>query len=267
MNIIMIGVSSDIGYEMAQRWHKAGHEIYGTYRSWDDRLDKIDIDLLRLDLDNNGDVDWGIKELGKWCPDWDVMVICPGTQEPVGLFVDHDFDKWSDSIKINFTNQMRILHGLLPKRAKNAKVLLFAGGSMNRATKYYSAYTASKVALVRMTELLDLEIDDATFTIVGPGWVKTKIHDSTLKAKERAGDDYKRTVEQLASDRCTPMDKVLDCCDWILSQPKEVIGGRNISVVADEWGKRSLEVDLLADFDMYKMRRLECSHGHDHNHP
>ena len=257
MKAIIISISSDIGAALAKRWQKRGYEITGTYRTPNKNIDKLNANLISCDLSDDESVMWATDELKRIGNNWDILAMCPGTQEPVGLFQDHNFDDWAESITINFTNQMRILHALLPSRSKRARVLLFAGGSMNRATKYYSAYTASKVALVRMTELLALEIPDTAFTIVGPGWVKTKIHDSTLKAKERAGQDYKRTVEQLASDRCTPMDKVLDCCDWILSQPKEVIGGRNISVVADEWGTEKLSHSLRESKNKFKMRRVE----------
>lgn len=255
MKVIMISVSSDIGYAMYERWKAKGWDIYGTYRIWNKRLMSLD-HLVWCDLADTATVTDACNLL-KNVKDWDVLVMCPGTQEPVGLFKNCNFDEWAESIRINFTNQMRIVHELLPTRNKNACVLFFAGGSMNRATKYYSAYTASKIALVRMCELLDFEIPDMRFAIVGPGWVKTKIHDSTLKAKEKAGDDYHRTVEQLGGDRCTPMKDVLDCCDWIINSPREVVSGRNFSVVADGWGDEYLEWRLKNNPTLYKMRRVE----------
>ena len=44
-----------------------------------------------------------------------------------------------------------------------------------------------------MCELLDAEIHDTAFTILGPGWVNTKIHQSTLANKHKAGENYKKT--------------------------------------------------------------------------
>jgi len=134
-------------------------------------------------------------------------------------------------------------------------VLFFAGGGTNSATVNYSAYTISKIALIKMTELLDTEITDTRFVIVGPGWVKTKIHQSTLDAGSKAGDNYDKTRVMLASEKCTPMEDVLDCCDWLIGSPKEIISGRNFSTVFDLWGSEALELKLIEDSNMYKLRR------------
>ncbi len=106
-----------------------------------------------------------------------------------------------------------------------------------------------------MTELLDAEIPDTRFAIVGPGWVKTKIHDATLSAGEKAGDNYQRTIEKLAGDECTDMNDVLDCCDWLINAPREAVSGRNLSVVFDRWGTDRLTEMLIKNPDMYKLRR------------
>jgi len=46
---------------------------------------------------------------------------------------------------------------------------LCAGTGSNSAPKYYSAYTISKIAQTKMTELLDKEFDDIKVSIIGPG--------------------------------------------------------------------------------------------------
>ena len=134
-------------------------------------------------------------------------------------------------------------------------VLFFAGGGTNAATANYSAYTISKIALIKMCELLDAEIPDVRFTIVGPGWVRTKIHQATLEAGERAGDNYEKTNFLLNNDESTPMKYVLDCCDWLINSPREVVSGRNFSTVFDKWDTKELSEKLMSDSDMYKLRR------------
>jgi len=185
--------------------------------------------------------------------------MCPATQHPVGAFLECDFDEWEESVKVNFTSHLRIIHGLLPSRHLNSAlgpcVLFFAGGGTNSAPVNYSAYTISKIALIKMCELLDAEISDTRFVIVGPGWVRTKIHKSTLRAGIRAGTNYQRTIEKLARDEFTSMELVLDCCDWLIDSPRELVSGRNFSVVFDKWGTKELEERLLQEPHMYKLRR------------
>jgi NAD(P)-dependent dehydrogenase (short-subunit alcohol dehydrogenase family) len=217
------------------------------------------VPLVQCDLDNTNYVKKACRELISLCPKWDILVMCPGSLNPVGAFAECSFDDWEKSLKLNFTSQLRMIHGLLPQRNTGAKiapvVLLFAGGGTNSAPVNYSAYTISKIGLIKMTELLDAEIPDTRFAIIGPGWVKTKIHETTLAAGKKAGANYQSTKEHLAGDTCTSMETVLDCCDWVVDAPREVISGRNISVVYDKWGTAEMAKILAADPNMYKLRR------------
>jgi NAD(P)-dependent dehydrogenase (short-subunit alcohol dehydrogenase family) len=154
---------------------------------------------------------------------------------------------------------MRLTHYMLGLRNAQSTlepcVIYFAGGGTNNATPNYSAYTLSKIALIKMCELLHAEIPDVRFTIVGPGWVNTKIHQETLQAGTRAGANYARTVEVIQHNTFTAMERVLDCCDWLSTAPRSEIGGRNFSVAHDAWGTEALRCALRADPDMYKLRR------------
>lgn len=226
---------------MARRWQARGWEISGTYRtpsSEVERLRKLGVRIFHCDLLNAQSVD----SLPSLCLTWDVLVMCPGTLEPVGGFADCRFEEWEESLTVNFTRQMRVLRKMLPFRNRSSKlgacVLFFAGGGVNSAPVNSSAYTVSKIALIKMCELLDAEIPDTRFVIVGPGWVDTKIH--------------KTRPEDISF---IPMDRVLDCCDWVIDSPREVVGGRNFSVAFDGWGTRHLAEILRKYPDIYKLRR------------
>jgi len=267
---IIVSISSDIGNALAQRWLTRGWAVFGTYRTRSAATDQIasaGAQLVVCDVADRDAIEAACKRLTQLCPAWDVLVVASGTTEPVGPFVDSDFDQWAGSVEVNFTSQMRLTHRLLPSRrtqtSDQACVIYFAGGGTNCATSNYSAYTASRLALIKMCELLDAEIPDVRFAILGPGWVDTKIHDETLRAGARAGANLVRTRQKIEHGDFTPMETVLDCCDWLLASPREEIGGRNFSVAHDAWGSPELRAALLADPDMYKLRRsgnnLLCS--------
>jgi NADP-dependent 3-hydroxy acid dehydrogenase YdfG len=260
---IIISASSDIGIAICKNWISRGYEVFGTYRTESQKtkeLEEAGANLFCCDLNNKKSLKQACSNLRKACSKWDVLISCPGTQEPIGSFLTCDFDEWEESVKINLISQLRIVHRLLPSRNTSNNlgscVLFFAGGGTNNATINYSAYTVSKIALIKICELLDAEIIDARFAIVGPGWVKTKIHKATLHAGSKAGENYKRTLIKLDSDECTPMEEVLNCCNWIIDSPKEVVSGRNFSVVFDKWGTDTLNKKLLEENNMYKLRRF-----------
>ncbi len=243
---IIISISSDIGIAMAKRWKARGWDVSGTYRIASlevDRLRQLGIGLVDCRLLDIYSIEKACSSLQESSPDWDVLVMCSGTLEPVSNFANCYFDEWERSLRVNFTSQMRILRRMLLFRRRNSDlgscVLFFAGGGVNNAPVNSSAYIVSKIALIKMCELLDAEIPDTRFTIIGPGWVDTKIH------KELPSKYIK----------FTPIHKILDCCDWVIDSPRQVIGGRNFSVVSDRWGTQELIEALIWHPNMYKLRR------------
>ena len=258
---VIFSISSDFGLALAEDWLNSGFDIAGTYRTYTDKLDILaqrGAKLVNCDTSDSKSIDEACAQL-KVNP-WDVLCVAPASLDPVGDFVDVDIKDWEDSIYLNFTSQMRIIHGMLPARDiefdNGPVVILFAGGGTNNATTKYSAYTVSKIAQIKMTELLDAEILDSRFTIIGPGWIKTKIHKSTLKAGEQlAGDNYQKTIDKLGETEFVPIEKVVDCCNWVIGSDRQVVSGRNISLVFDKWGNSDLDEQLKKDYNMYKLRR------------
>lgn len=268
-NAIIIGISSDIGYEIAKRYSELKYTIVGTYKS-QSYLQKIseinDCQCYYCDISNINDIKAFKDSVSSLNKKWDLFISSVGTQKPIDKFFDCDFDEWSESIHTNAIEQLRVLHELYPYRNKDkiVDVVFFAGSGTNGPAPNYSAYTVSKIMLIKMCELLDSEYEDINIFIIGPGWVKTKIHQETLDNKKGAGNNYYRTVKFVEGGiPATSYDDIFDCIEWLRSKGREVVGGRNFSVVNDKWGEDdnadALTQVLLNDINMYKLRR----HGND----
>jgi NAD(P)-dependent dehydrogenase (short-subunit alcohol dehydrogenase family) len=198
MKAIVISATSDIATEMCVHWAKKGWTLSGTYLSQGANYKKL-MGLMKLfpcDLLNKDSIDETAQLIGKSIKGWELIIFAAGSLMPVGSFDQVDIDEWIASIHLNFIHQIRMLRNLLPYRDRQAgekTVLFFAGGGTNTAVVNYSAYTVSKIALIKMCELLDAEIPDVKFSIIGPGWVKTKIHHATIQAgKAFAGDNFEK---------------------------------------------------------------------------
>jgi FkbM family methyltransferase len=259
---IILSISSGIGISLANSWLDRGIPVSGTYRTEAPALDALrekGANLVQCDLSDSFDIQPTLEKLIQPSVYWDVLVLASGTLEPVGPFSDNSMDEWNTSFNINFINPLRLLHGLLPSRRATSEigpmVLFFAGSGSNGPTQNVSSYTMAKVSNIKMVELLDAEIEDTRFAVLGPGWVATKIHDAIISAGDRAGANLDRTRQMLDSNACVPLDKVVACCDWMISAPAESIGGRNISLVHDSWERPELLELLAADSEMYKLRR------------
>ena len=262
-SIIIIGISSDIGLALARRWLKRGWKIFGTYRKKTPAIKDLEdsrVGLVSCDTSDSSSVRKASNALKRLCPTWDVLVMSVGLLEPISPFTEVNFDEWENSLKTNFTSQIRLVHNLLPTRGIKSDlgpcVLFFSGGGINNATVNFSAYTISKIATIKMCELLDAEISDTRFVSVGPGWVKTKIHNQIIEAGSKAGENYQRTLEKFRVGDFTPMERVLDCCDWVINASKKIVSGRNFNVTHDNWGDKKLEKELVREPNLFKLRKF-----------
>ena len=260
-NIFIISISSDIGANLAKYWLSKGHSVSGTYRKKSNLtkdLESLGINLYHFDLKSSKSC---LKFLGQISNNykWDALIIGAGNLNPVGPFIKTNFTLWEKSIRVNFVGQLEILQKMIPlantKSNPSPVCLFFAGGGTNSAVKNYSAYTISKIASIKMVELLDAEILDISFTIVGPGPVKTKIHQATLGSSfEEIGEHFYKTKHMLENNLCYPIENVIECCDWLIQQKKNLIGGRNFSAVHDPWN--NTKISKIADNpDLFKLRR------------
>jgi NAD(P)-dependent dehydrogenase (short-subunit alcohol dehydrogenase family) len=261
-SVIVLGISSDIGRELAARFLAKGWTVSGTFRSSSgvDRLPS-GIRLVPCDLASPGSVAAALEAFRRDKLVWDVVVVAAGTEEPIGAFWGCDPDAWDESILINALAPLRLLRGLHPLRntAGAPSVAFFSGSGSNGAAPAYSAYCASKIFLIKMCELLDAESSDTSFFIIGPGVVRTRIHEQTLRAGQRSGANYQRVVDFLDSDSPgTSHDDIHACLSWCIGAGKSAVGGRNISLVHDSWRNGGAELirRLRGDSNLYKLRRF-----------
>ena len=264
-NIFILGIGGDIGAALARYYADQGHRVIGTYRtakSIKSISTNSNIRLFKCDLADKSGIKKCIDKYQALGKPWDSFISCAGTMEPIGKFFNTDFDDWENSIIVNSTSQLRFLHELYPHRRKNSlnHVVFFAGGGTNNPFTNYSAYCTSKIMLIKMCELLDDENKDLNAFIIGPGWVRTKIHAQTLRGRLAAGSNYDRTKQFLKSDNPgTDYRDIFDCINWCIDQGRQVSGGRNFSVVHDPWQKKgkSLARQLRADSNKFKLRRFK----------
>ncbi len=256
MKIIILGGSSDIGKALVEKL-KNDNEIIITYFS-QNPFDNNNIKSLYLDISSKDNINEFINKTE--LSNWDCLIFLSASLKPVGLFLDNDANDWAKSIDINFTNQIYLLNKILSKKNNtntHEKTVLFcAGPGTNNPTTRHSAYTVSKIALIKLTELLDFEFPDIKFSIIGPGWVNTKIHNEIIEAgKKNAGNLLDETKRRREANQFNSMEKVINSFYEVLKLPKNVVGGKNISTQNDKISDDDILDFLEIDDDIYKLRR------------
>lgn len=261
--VFILSVSSDIGRYLAQQYLASGWRVIGTYRQVKHvgaLKGNPDCHLFPCDITRKKSVTQLLRKVKSLAVSWQTFISCVSDPQPMSAFFKGSFDVWSDSVHINAIEQLRVLHGLYPLRDPKTicDVIFFAGGGVNNAVLNFSAYTASKMMLIKMCEFLDAENSDLNVFIVGPGWTKTKGHLRVLADKHVSKEKRRETLAFLKNQAGTPMADIFDCIEWFRRQGKAVAGGRNVSVVYDAWkGPKSsaLASALAKDPHMYKLRR------------
>lgn len=257
----ILGVTADIGLGIARRLLDDGWRVVGTGRD-PSRVsamqDYAHFTFIPCDLADPVSVRDCALAFEAMALEWSLFVSAAGTMEPIGKFFDIDFDDWAGSIQINMTNQLRILHYLWPRRAAQPQIMYMAGGGTNNPMRHYSAYCLSKIALIKMCELIDDEEPEANIFIIGPGYVRTRIHEETLRAGGKAGQAFDKTRQFLESDASgTSLDDIYAHLVWCMDQGRNVAGGRNFSTVHDPWRDKSsgLADKIRGQADAFRLRR------------
>ena len=152
--------------------------------------------------------------------------------------------------------QLELLHKLIPHTSKDATVIVFAGGGVNKANQMFSSYTISKLALTKAVEVLASEDPCRKYCCIGPGWVDTKIHNEVLDSVRTDHPIYQETKLRKRNNRFVPMSNVVEMIEWIIGCPIEAVSGRNFSVAYDRFRDLKLVAQLIEEPELGKLRRF-----------
>lgn len=255
--IILISANSDIGTSLTKHFLEQNAIILGTYRKKKyvkGILNTKKLKLLPLDLSSKNSINIFCKQVRKRFNDWETIIFCNGDLNPIGKFTKIDFKKWEKSIHVNCLSVTNIISQITKNNKKKRNLIFFAGGGTNNAVSDYSAYTLSKIFLIKFTELIAFEEKKIRTCILGPGWVNTRIHKPTLNFKEKLKNKSMAKKVAKRDDR-KKMLKINRCVDWILNNI-DILSGRNISLDHDNWGEKKLLDKLKKNNHIYKLRRF-----------
>ena len=188
----------------------------------------------------------------------DVLVAAAGVQGPVGPLLTTKPKAWSETLEINLIGTDE----LLPRRApgmiqrRSGKIILIAGGGSSKARPNFTAYAASKAAVVRFAECLAAEVldDNVQVNSISPGGAYTHMTDEILHAgEERAGEREIADAEQVRLTGGVAAEKQIQLALFLASERSNHISGKLLHV-QDDW-KRFERENMKAE--LFTLRRVQ----------
>jgi 3-oxoacyl-[acyl-carrier protein] reductase len=267
---IITGGGRGIGKAIAYAFAKEGANLLLVSRTLSEvedvalQLKNLGIQALSIkgDVSNLDDVknivNTAIEHFGKI----DILVNNAGIYGPIGLLVDNDLDEWIKTINVNFIGSMMLMRAVLPFMMKVRKgvIINMSGGGSVTPSPRFSAYGASKAALVRLTETIAEEVREYNIQVnaIAPGAVNTKFLEQALSAGEEAvGKELFKKLQQQKKSGGTPPEKAAELAVFLASCNLPELTGRLISAVWDDWKKIPDRINEIANTSLFTMRRID----------
>lgn len=215
---------------------------------------------IRTDVSNSVEIEntvaLVVKEFGKV----DILVNAAGIQGPIGPIIENDINHWIQTVQVNLIGTFLCVRAVLPTMIKQGcgKIINFSGGGATSPRPYFTAYAASKGAVVHFTESLaeELQAYNVQVNVIAPGAVNTKMLDQVLKAGGLAGaHEFKKAQEQLEKGGA-PIEKPARLAVFLASNESNGLSGKLISAVWDNWQNMATQINEIMSSDIYTVRRV-----------
>jgi 3-oxoacyl-[acyl-carrier protein] reductase len=270
LRAIITGATQGLGRVIAEEFLREGANVAFCGRSVD-LVRKTEEDLnasypgkvrgFKCDVGLDADVSSFAEGVLEWLGGVEILVNNAGVLGPIGPAAEVSWDEWQETFNINVLGTARMCRAVIPKMstAGRGKIINLSGGGATSPMPAFSAYAASKAAVVRYTETLAMELAGTGLEInaVAPGLLKTRMMDQMLEAgPERAGQKQIETVKHSAEIGGTPPELAARLCIYLASQASDGITGKLISAPWDPWESLHEHIEDLQKTDVYTLRRI-----------
>lgn len=192
----------------------------------------------------------------------DILVNNAGIAGPLGLLETNDIEAWLHTIQINLMGVYLCCRSVVPVMRKNnsGRILNLSGAGAVNAWANMSAYCSSKAAVVRLTEVLALELAETSITVnaLGPGSIHTQMWEEMTEAASEVGADFiHETGLRVTSGGGASIDRCADLAVWLAGDDAAGLSGRIISAVNDDLESLTSDIPGIMASDLYTLRRVD----------
>lgn len=188
----------------------------------------------------------------------DILVNNAGVIGPISPTNRVKIKDWKKCIQINVIGTFLCTRTVLPFLLKNkhGRIINITGAG-DAALENFSAYAASKSAIIRFTETLASEVKKQGICVnaVAPGSINTKMTEEIFNSGEAGEKEHERTGKIIASNN-VPLELPASLVVFLASEESNGLTGKIISAVHDNWKEFGAIANQLNASDLYSMKRV-----------
>lgn len=266
-NILITGANGFLGQRLSMMYLERGFSLILMARKFDDEFTKSlhnkcnksqTIDFICCDLLNHDELYGAIMMVKKKYQSLNVLVNNAAIQNPISDIENLDINDWKMNIELNLNVPVLMCNAMIPLLKKNSfsSIINISGGGATGPRPEFSAYAASKTALVRFTETIALELEKYNINVnaIAPGVMPSQMMQDIIK-KEKVNDREKKTAHHSINEPFE-IKEILDLFEFLSSDVSAGLTGRLISAKWDNWKQWPSNLMELIDKDLYTLRRI-----------
>jgi len=224
-NILIIGASSGIGKELANKLSANGYNVWGTYNSKEVNENKENLKYLKLDVLEDR---LNLEELPEII---DGFVYCPGSinLKPFNRIKPDEFIK---DFELQVVGAINVLQSILPRiqKSTNGSIVFFSTVAVKIGLPFHTIVSTSKGAIEGFTRSLAAELaPKIRVNCIAPSLTDTPLAASLLNTEQkREVNAQKHPLKRIGTTNdIASMAEFLLSADssWITGQVFYVDGG------------------------------------------
>ncbi len=246
--VLITGAGRGIGKRLAIGFAAAGARVGLLARS------QPELDLAKLEIEHAGGtalrIRADVRDFEQMCAAADrmravfggvqVLIAAAGIQGPITPLAEVKPKQFAETFDINVVGVMHACRAVLPQMIehRSGKIIILSGGGAATPRPAFSAYAASKAAVVRMAETLAEEVRDCNVQVncMAPGGSYTHMIDEIIHAGDRAGRKEIEEAEQVRLTGGVSPERQVQLAMFLASERSNHISGKLIHV-NDDWKK------------------------------
>jgi 3-oxoacyl-[acyl-carrier protein] reductase len=264
---LIAGASGAIGMAVAQRFGAEGARLALTYHSRKPQSEKFlrlgnerNILQIPLDICSRQKTEEAVQQVITNFGGIDVLVNCTGVLGPIGPTAQVKIDDWVQAVETNLLGSFYLTRAVLPVMLTQGrgKIIHFSGGGAAYARPFFTAYSASKAALVRFTESLAEELRESGIDVnaIAPGPVNSRMWRQMRASAAAAGPQTTADLKKMEESGGVPPDRAAALAVFLASDRSNGLTGRLISAVHDDWAEFDHRIPEIMSSEAGTLRRV-----------